>query len=157
MWCWQTNLNELLINMQINRMIHLRILGFITLVALFNHCSNGQNTKTKLSATEFAAKIKQLPRAPVLDVRSPREFSESHLANASNIDWNGNNFNNQIATFDKSKPVFVYCLSGVRSSNAASRMRSIGFKEVYQLNGGLLKWRSANLPETTTNTSPSTK
>lgn len=52
---------------------------------------------------------------------------------------------------DKSKPVFVYCLSGGRSSSAANKMRSDGFKEVYELSGGIMKWRGANLPETTDN------
>jgi thioredoxin len=127
----------------------------IVLVALiFNSCSNGQaqNTKTNLSATEFADKIKELPTAPILDVRTPDEFSKGHLSNAFNYDWNGNEFDKQIAMLDKSKPVFVYCLSGNRSSSAANKMRSDGFKTVYELNGGIMKWRGANLPETTDNT-----
>jgi thioredoxin len=45
----------------------------------------------------------------------------------------------------------VYCLSGGRSGSAASKMRSDGFKEVYEMNGGMMKWRAANLPETTDN------
>lgn len=121
---------------------------------LFNSCTSGQtgNSKTNLSATEFADKIKELPSAPIIDVRTPEEFSKGHLQNAKNIDWNGDDFNQQTATLDKSKPVFVYCLSGGRSSAAASQMRSEGFKEVYELNGGIMKWRGANLPETTENT-----
>jgi thioredoxin len=43
----------------------------------------------------------------------------------------------------------VYCLSGGRSGKAANKMRSDGFKEVYELSGGIMKWRAANLPETT--------
>ncbi|MCE9538162.1 MAG: thioredoxin [Bacteroidetes bacterium] len=123
----------------------------IASATLFNSCSTGQsdNTKTNLSAIEFAEKIKELPSAPILDVRTPEEFAKGHLQNATNIDWNGNNFDNQIAALDKSKPVFVYCLSGGRSSSAAKKIRSDGFKEVYELQGGIMKWRGANLPETT--------
>lgn len=120
-----------------------------TCVLIFNSCSNAQTTNTNLSATEFSNKMKALPSAAVIDVRSPDEFSKGHLQNAKNIDWNGNDFPNQISKIDKSKPVFVYCLSGGRSSSAANQMRSNGFKEVYELNGGLMKWRAANLPETT--------
>ena len=121
---------------------------------LFNSCATGQtqNTKTNLSATEFADKIKEMPTAPILDVRTPNEFSKGHLINSVNYDWNGNEFEKQIAPLDKSKPVFVYCLSGGRSSSAASTMRSDGFKTVYELDGGIIKWRGANLPETTNNT-----
>jgi len=125
---------------------------------LFSACTTGQkeNTKTKLTATEFAEKIKTLPTVPILDVRSPEEFSKGHLQNAKNMDWNGDSFDKQIETLNKSNPVFVYCLSGGRSSEAASHMRSEGFKEVYELNGGILKWRGADLPETTENNNAST-
>jgi thioredoxin 1 len=135
----------------------LRIIAFITLILILNSCSNGQTQNAKsISATEFAAKLKQFPAAPIVDVRTPGEFSKGHLQYARNISLNSNNFTQQISTLDKTKPVFVYCLSGSRSIYAANRMKSMGFTEVYDLNGGLLKWRSANLPETTDNTQPPT-
>ena len=132
----------------------MRIFISIAIIALFfTVCSNGQtqSTKTKLSATEFADKIKELPSAPIVDVRTPDEFSKGHLSNALNYDWNGNEFDKQIAHLDKSKPVFVYCLSGGRSAAAADKMRADGFKQVYEMDGGIMKWRAANLPETTDN------
>ena len=98
---------------------------------------------------EFAEKLKEMPTATIIDVRTIDEFSKGHLANALNYDWNEIEFDKQISSLDKSKPVFVYCLSGGRSSSAASKMRSEGFKTVYELDGGIMKWRSANLPETT--------
>jgi len=122
---------------------------------VFNSCSNAQTTNTNLSATEFSDKINALPSAAIVDVRTPDEFSKGHLQNAKNMDWNGSDFQKQILKIDKSKPVFVYCLSGGRSSSAASQMRADGFKEVYELNGGLMKWRAASLPETTTTTTSS--
>ncbi len=132
------------------------VLLSVTIFA-FSSCSSGQTqtTNSNLSATEFAEKIKELPSSPIVDVRTPEEFSKGHLQNAKNYDWNGSDFQKQVSTLDKSKPVFVYCLSGGRSSSAASQMRSDGFKEVYELSGGIMKWRAANLPETTTNTTAS--
>jgi thioredoxin 1 len=134
----------------------MRKLFTIALLAiLFNSCGSGQTnstTKTNLSAIEFAEKLKEMPTAAILDVRTPDEFSKGHLANALNYDWNGNEFDKQIATLDKSQPVLVYCLSGGRSSSAATKMRKEGFKTVYELDGGIMKWRGANLPETTDNT-----
>ncbi len=129
------------------------ILSNIIIAFLIISCADGQNksTKTSLSASEFSEKIKQTPKAPVIDVRTPDEFSKGHLKSAKNININGNDFNQQISKIEKSKPVFVYCLSGARSSSAASYMRSSGFKEVYELSGGIMKWRAANLPETTEN------
>ena len=114
-----------------------------------------QRTNTNLSTTEFSDKIETLPTAPIVDVRTPEEFAKGYLQNAKNYDWNGNDFQKQISTLDKSKPVFVYCLSGGRSLSAANQMRSDGFKEVYELSGGIMKWRAANLPEITANATAS--
>jgi len=128
------------------------------LAILIGSCTNGQsqNAATTLTPTEFAEKIKAMPEASVVDVRTPGEFSKGHLQNALNCDWNGSEFDSQISTVDKTKPVFVYCMSGVRSAVAASKMRADGFSKVYELQGGIMKWRSANLPETApaTNASP---
>ena len=129
-------------------------ISFIAIAILFNSCSNGQTNstaKTNLSATEFSDRIKELPTSTIIDVRTPDEFSKGHLVNALNYDWNGNEFDKQIAPLDKTKPVFVYCLSGGRSSAAAKKMRSDGFILVYEMDGGIMKWRAKNLPETTDN------
>lgn len=132
------------------------IVALTTFTVILNSCSTGQSQKVRanLTAVEFSEKIKELPNAPVIDVRTPDEFSSGHLQNAQNIDISGGDFNQQIETLDKSKPVFVYCLSGGRSASAASAMRGAGFKEVYELDGGIMKWRGANLPETTSLAKP---
>ena len=121
----------------------------IIAIISFSSCSNGQNSKFNLSAPEFDTQLKSNLTAPIVDVRTPDEFSKGHLQNALNIDWNGTSFDSEISELDKSKPVFVYCLSGGRSGQAAAKMRTDGFKEVYELQGGIMKWRGANLPETT--------
>jgi thioredoxin 1 len=41
-------------------------------------------------------------------------------------------------------PVYVYCLSGGRSQKAAEQIRALGIVEVYELEGGFLKWKTAN-------------
>jgi len=111
-------------------------------------CSSGQNqSKTNLSPAEFAKQISSMPEAPVLDVRTPGEFAGGHIAKAVNVDWNGSDFEKGIAGLDKKKPVFVYCLSGGRSGSAARMMREAGFTSVYELNGGMIRWRSEGQPE----------
>lgn len=102
-----------------------------------------------LSPTEFSSKLDATEGAILVDVRTPVEYEGGHIANSMNIDWNGSNFEHAINKVDKSKPVFVYCLSGGRSGSAASFMRKNGFTEVYELDGGMLSWRSQKLPETT--------
>ena len=122
------------------------------MILIFSYgCSNGQNQpqKTNLAPKEFSEKINQTPDAMIIDVRSPDEFSAGHLVNARNIDWNGNSFEAQIKTIDKSTPVFLYCQAGGRSSSAAKKMRSSGFTKVYELDGGFGDWKAAKLPVAT--------
>lgn len=109
-----------------------------------------QNSNT-LSATDFETEINKTENAQVVDVRTPEEFAEGHVANAVNMDYNGADFKSEIEKLDKSKPVFVYCLSGGRSANAADVMRKDGFTNVYEMGGGMLAWRNAKLPVTTDN------
>lgn len=112
-------------------------------------CSNNQTEKTayaKLSARDFENKIAQTADAQIIDVRTPKEFSEGHLANAINIDWNNNAaFQSQIELLDKTKPTLVYCKRGGRSTSASEYMHTAGFKEIYELDGGIVKWQSENL------------
>lgn len=135
-------------------MIRLLFSLMASAILLLTSCSNGASQST-LNAQAFSEKIKQLPDAVVIDVRTPEEFSKGHLQHAVNIDWNGGDFGNSTAKLDKSKPVFVYCLVGGRSAKAAAQMRADGFKEVYEMEGGMMKWRAAGLPETT-NDKPAT-
>lgn len=125
------------------------LVAILSLVSCQQASKDGQ--KESLNASEFSKKISETQDAKIIDVRTPEEFEKGHLINALNYDWNGNNFDTEISSLDKSKPVFVYCLSGGRSGSAASKMRSDGFKEVYELEGGIIKWRAENLEETTDN------
>jgi thioredoxin len=129
----------------------LKVIGTFFLAGfLLVSCSIGQgSTKTDLSPTEFSKQLKETENPTILDVRTPGEFSEGHIQNALNIDWNGSSFDAQVSKLDKNSTVFVYCLSGGRSGSAASQLRSNGFKNVLELDGGMMAWRSAALPETT--------
>ncbi|MFV0606215.1 MAG: thioredoxin domain-containing protein [Niabella sp.] len=103
-------------------------------------------TNFLLSALAFSDKINAISQATIIDVRTAEEFATGHLAAAKNMNIDDPDFESSIKTFDKTKPVFVYCLSGGRSAAAVRIMRLEGFKDVYDLQGGLMAWRAANLP-----------
>lgn len=125
----------------------------VILISTISSCSNGQSNKNKLSAEDFNSKINTTTNAIILDVRTPEEFAKGHLLNAININWNDANSEAELKKLDVSKTYFVYCLSGGRSSDAAEFLRVNGFKDVYELNGGILKWRAAKFAETVSSTS----
>ena len=129
----------------------LKVISTFFLAAfLLVSCSIGQgSSKTDLSPTEFSKQLLETENPTILDVRTPGEFGEGHIQNALNFDWNGSSFDAQVSKLDKNTTVFVYCLSGGRSGSAASQLRSNGFKNVLELDGGMMAWRSAGLSETT--------
>lgn len=99
-----------------------------------------------MTAFAFQEKIKAEKKPQILDVRSTQEFVTGHIENAININWNGDDFNEKIKLFDKTKPIFVNCQGGGRSKKAADRLFSLGFKIIYELNGGISDWKLNNLP-----------
>ncbi len=116
------------------------------LVLIFISLScKGQETKNRetIAPAVFAEKIKTVPNAQLLDVRTPEEFAKEHIDNADNINWNSADFIAQVGKYDKTKPVFVYCLSGGRSKQAAGKLEELGFTKIYELEGGILKWNAS--------------
>jgi rhodanese-related sulfurtransferase len=82
----------------------------------------------------------------VLDVRDEKEYAAGHLPRARHIplrDLAGRL--GELAKF-KEKPVIVTCRSGPRAGAACRLLRSQGFKNVYQLKGGVAAWQQASLP-----------
>jgi len=121
--------------------LNLLFIGF-----LFTSCNGQTNAKYEsIAAVNFAEKIKTTSQAAIIDVRSPEEFACQHIDNAINIDWNGDNFEGKIGKYDKSKPIFVYCMSGGRSKKAAEKLSELGFSKIYELQGGIMKWNAAGL------------
>ena len=83
----------------------------------------------------------------LVDVRTAEEYAEQHIPGAVNIDVYAEDFIGQCkAKLDASRPVAVYCRSGKRSASAAAQLRKAGFKDVLNLDGGILGWLNAGKP-----------
>jgi rhodanese-related sulfurtransferase len=99
-----------------------------------------------LSADQFE-KVIANNNIQLLDVRTAEEYNSGHIANALQADWtNQKEFTERVAALDKSKPVYLYCLSGGRSGAAMQLMHKNGFTITYNLQGGMNAWKQANKP-----------
>jgi rhodanese-related sulfurtransferase len=124
------------------------------MVALFS-CGTGEAQKSvSLGPQEFEKQLATEGERILLDVRTPGEFGERHLAGALNIDYNGADFDARIEKLDKTQPVYVYCLSGGRSAAAAQTLTDIGFTKVYEMKGGISRWIAENHPVEAKNFNP---
>jgi thioredoxin len=102
-----------------------------------------------VSAEEFKALIEKDPSPQIVDVRTAEEFQSGALFNATNINSGSLDFLKQIEKLDKSKPVYLYCLSGARSAGAMNKIVTRGFTNVYSMEGGILAWKNKGYPMTT--------
>lgn len=116
-------------------------------------CQGQESAKVELvEAKAFSEKIANSGEIQLIDVRTPQEFEEQHIDNATNINWNGSDFEQKAAQLDKSKPVYVYCKSGGRSAKASAKLSEMGFTKIYELDGGMMKWNAAGLAKPSTET-----
>ena len=124
---------------------HSLFIVLFTSITIFS--CNGQHSKNieTIAPEAFAKKISKTPKPQILDVRTPEEFASEHIDNATNVNWLGTDFVSDAEKFDKSKPVFVYCKSGGRSAKASAKLAELGFKNIYNLEGGMMKWNAAGL------------
>jgi thioredoxin len=120
------------------------ILAIVTLAITSCKGQPSKNIQT-IEAVAFSKAIQATPNPQVVDVRTPEEFASGHLIQAQNVNWMNPDFVANSAKYDKSKPIFVYCKSGGRSHKAAEKLAELGFTNVIEMEGGILKWDAAGL------------
>lgn len=96
----------------------------------------------ELGAVDFAAALHR-PGTTIVDVRTPQEFADGHLAGAVNIDVSSPDFAARLSALDPGAPYAVYCRSGNRSAAALAAMSQLGFSAAYHLGGGIGAWQEA--------------
>jgi rhodanese-related sulfurtransferase len=113
----------------------------IVFALLLSFCSFAQIKV--LTVNEFEKQIKATKNLQLIDVRTPQEFEKNHIKGAINIDVRNQEFRTEIEKLDKTKPVFVYCIKGIRSKSACYIFNEAGFKTIYHFEGGLNAWIEA--------------
>ena len=90
--------------------------------------------------------VERLDEFNLIDVRRSAEYDGDlgHVA-GSTLNCLQDNFREQIQSYDKDKPYLFICRSGGRSARAARIALVDGFKEVYNLEGGMLRWNELGL------------
>lgn len=81
----------------------------------------------------------------LIDVRTKEELDEIKIEGVINIDFYSDEFKNYLLKLDKYKTYYLICRSGRRSGIATSFMRDNGFKDVYNIKGGMMEWQNSNL------------
>lgn len=96
-----------------------------------------------LSVNDFNSKIQKEKTLQLLDVRTPGEWQRGVLEGAIQLNMYETDFYEKVnERIDKTKPVYVYCQSGVRSKEVGMKLIEMGYSNVYELKGGYASWVS---------------
>lgn len=129
----------------------------LVLPGALTSCSSGSTTTTanaevvraggpvRVGVAEFAT-LAGSPDVRVIDVRTPEEFADGHIAGAVNIPVQDANFSAQVAALDPNATYAVYCRSGNRSQPAVAAMSDAGITTIFELNSGTKGWISEGQP-----------
>lgn len=110
------------------------LLVFLT----FTNCgAPKEGGSIKLDAEAFKSAISKND-IQLIDVRKPEEFKEGHIENAKNFDFTSKVFLDSIKLLDNSKPVYIYCRSGKRSSRSVKYFKAASFDSIFELKDGIL-------------------
>lgn len=104
----------------------------------------GERTSPKLPAQELKKWLDEGKPVRLLDVRNDYEYELGSFRGADLLDLdNFRNFPeaiNQLPDDAKKEPLVMFCTGGIRCEKAGPLMEQAGFEEVYQLEGGILKY-----------------
>jgi rhodanese-related sulfurtransferase len=120
----------------------MKTITMLTLVLMsIISCTTSAQSGFKNASIANLTKIKNEKKAVVIDVRTPAEWQQGVIDGADIfIDYNSANFKQQLAKLDKTKTYVVYCRSGGRSAGASQVMVDNGFKNVINMQGGIMSW-----------------
>jgi sulfur-carrier protein adenylyltransferase/sulfurtransferase len=97
----------------------------------------------EISVEDLAAALLRHPPPSVIDVRERHEHAAGVIAGAALIPRGALEHHGATAAPDKNAPVVTYCESGVRSAEAATTLRRLGYTTVHSLRGGFSAWQRA--------------
>lgn len=100
-----------------------------------------QEESINISPTVLKEKMKK-GTGVLVDVRRPDEVEKGMIdPSAMHYDFHADDFNENIASLDKKETYYIYCHSGGRSGKTVELMKEMGFKKVYNVDGGITKWQ----------------
>ena len=82
----------------------------------------------------------------IIDVRTPEEYASGHIERAINLDFYSETFKDELDELDRDKTYLIYCRTARRSGKALDMMEELGFREVYNMLGGMVRWEVVGLP-----------
>jgi adenylyltransferase/sulfurtransferase len=92
----------------------------------------------EITPKELAAKQQRRDDFDLIDVREPHEWAIAKIPGARLVPLG--TFTESLSSFDSARDIVVTCKMGGRSAKAVRQLQAAGFKKVWNLAGGILRW-----------------
>ncbi len=104
-----------------------------------------KNTVPLIYPHEVQGKKNKNEKIVFLDTREQKEYRVSFIENALHVGYE--NFSmSSVKKIDKSTTIIMYCTIGARSEDIGEKLITAGYKNVYNLYGGLIYWKNKENP-----------
>jgi glyoxylase-like metal-dependent hydrolase (beta-lactamase superfamily II)/rhodanese-related sulfurtransferase len=130
--------------------VRLGRIGFDHVVGVLKDGLRSLESRTDLTATTervsapVSADRVARGEAILVDVRTPRERDQKHVAGSLSLPLN--HLAERASELPADRALLLHCAGGYRSSIAASLLQRLGFTRVSEMAGGIAAWEAANLP-----------
>lgn len=113
----------------------------IAILVFATSCKEDTQGEIKVVTPEEMKSLLEQKDVQLVDVRTEAERKDGFIEHSQNIDFNSPTFDEDILKLDKSRPVVLYCKSGGRSAKCAEKLKAAGFIKIFDLEGGITKWK----------------
>lgn len=99
-----------------------------------------------INAQELKKRRDQDPHLCLIDVREDHEWQEQRIPGALHIPKDTISTTIRAAVPELDTPVYLHCRGGVRSLAVANELLTLGYQNVYSIDGGITDWVHAGYP-----------
>ncbi|MFP4096305.1 MAG: rhodanese-like domain-containing protein [Cyclobacteriaceae bacterium] len=109
--------------------------------------SGGQQVEglKTISVSKLHEKLVSAEKLVLLDTRSTDEYASGHLENARFVNFQTFSLED-VEDIPKNTRIVIYCHSGGRSQRVGQQLVESGYKDVSNLEGGIVGWKANDLP-----------
>jgi len=100
-----------------------------------------EGTVSFIKTKELIELSKEDKQIVLLDAREKKEYNVSHIEGAKYVGYDSFKISS-VKNVDKSSKIIVYCSVGYRSEKVGEKLQKAGYKNVFNLYGGIFDWKN---------------
>ena len=123
-------------------MAHQHSAGFLKIV------QDAKSRVRELTVDQVKAKLDRREKFTLVDVREDNEWAKDHVTGAVHLGKGVIERDAEERLPNKNAEIILYCGGGFRSALAADNLQTMGYTNVFSMDGGIRDWRDKGYPLT---------